>query len=184
MKISACVLRDVNAPYALEELKLAGPGPHQFLVRIVGVGHCHADLLPRAAAGFGQPPVVVGHEGAGIVEAVGASVRELAVGDHVVLSFDACGTCPDCRDAHPGPLGCGVQTGATAVLEVMRARPDEGTVIGPLAVATGRTITGTMEGDAGPQTFFPRLIQLWCAGRHDALQSREPAKASWLANYS
>ncbi|MFQ5381169.1 MAG: NAD(P)-dependent alcohol dehydrogenase, partial [Dehalococcoidia bacterium] len=67
-------------------------------VRIVGAGMCHTDLLsrdmpPEAFAG----PRVFGHEGAGVVEAVGSGVSSVAPGDHVVLSFASCGTCPACR---------------------------------------------------------------------------------------
>ena len=335
MKIHAAVLRSEDKPLDIEELELADPALDQVLVRIVGAGHCHTDVLPRAGAGdtppiaFGTPPIVLGHEGAGVIEAVGAGVTTAAVGDHVVLSFDSCGKCHNCRDAHPaycdtflarnlgghgidgstpltddtgsvvasrwfgqssfathslvdaknvvvvdkdlplellGPLGCGVQTGAGSVLEVLDVRTGEGIVvvgvgavglsaimaakvagahpiiavdlnpvrldlarelgathtitagtgnlteqiraiapagvrygldtsglphviaatldalalrgtlgmvgvqqgdlaIAPLALTAGRTLTGILEGDVNPQTFIPRLITLWQAGK-------------------
>ena len=96
MKITAAVLRDRAGPFQLEELVLADPGPGQVRVQIVGVGFCHTDLLPR----FGEtapPPLVAGHEGAGIVESVGVGVTDVTVGDHVVISYDHCGRCENCR---------------------------------------------------------------------------------------
>ncbi|ORX04649.1 NAD(P)-dependent alcohol dehydrogenase [Mycolicibacillus trivialis] len=101
MRIQAAVLRDPQGPFTIEDLDLADPGPHQILVKVAAVGHCHTDVLPRAQIGFGAPPIVLGHEGAGVVEAVGSAVETVAVGDHVVLSFDSCGTCANCRGAHP-----------------------------------------------------------------------------------
>jgi aryl-alcohol dehydrogenase len=103
MKIQAAVLRAGDAPYSLEQLELAGPGVGEILVRIVGTGMCHTDVVPRAAefASLAPLPLVTGHEGAGVVEEIGQGVTGIAVGDHVVLSFDSCGTCPNCRGGHP-----------------------------------------------------------------------------------
>jgi aryl-alcohol dehydrogenase len=100
MRITAAVLHAADAPYAIEPVELADPGPGEVLVRIAGAGLCHTDLLGRTEL-VGKP-VILGHEGSGIVEAVGVSgVSGLAVGDHVVLSFDSCGTCANCLAAHP-----------------------------------------------------------------------------------
>jgi aryl-alcohol dehydrogenase len=71
------------------------------LVRIVAAGMCHTDVLPRAEVSFSPPPIITGHEGAGVVEAMGADVAGVAVGDHVVLSFDSCGSCEACLAGHP-----------------------------------------------------------------------------------
>ncbi|MBI2964482.1 MAG: NAD(P)-dependent alcohol dehydrogenase [Deltaproteobacteria bacterium] len=103
MKIQAAVLRAGDQPYSIESLDLAGPGPGEVLVRIVGAGMCHTDMVPRAAefAALAPLPMVTGHEGAGVVEAIGPGVCGIAVGDHVVLSFDSCGTCASCRGGHP-----------------------------------------------------------------------------------
>lgn len=213
MKITAAVLRGEQSPFTLEELELAAPQPHQILVRIAGAGHCHTDVLPRAGAGFGPPPIVLGHEGAGVVEAVGTAVHTVTVGDHVVLSFDSCGSCRNCRDAHPaycetfvarnlagpaldgsttltdsagnpvagrwfgqssfathtvvdadnavvvdktlplhllGPLGCGIQTGAGAVLEALQVRAGEAIVVtGTGAVGLSAIMAAKVAG-AGP----------------------------------
>lgn len=94
MQIEAAVLRAADGAYAIEPVTLADPGPHEVLVRVVGAGMCHTDVLPRA--GIVAPPVITGHEGAGVVEAVGSAVTRVAVGDHVVLSFDSCGECENC----------------------------------------------------------------------------------------
>jgi aryl-alcohol dehydrogenase len=96
MKTTAAVLRSPDGAYVLEPITLRDLRANEVLVRIVGVGHCHTDVLPRAGAGFAPPPVIAGHEGAGVVEAVGSGVNGVKVGDHVVLSFDSCGACANC----------------------------------------------------------------------------------------
>ena len=100
MKIDAAVLRAPDGAYAIEQVELADPGPDQVVVRIVGAGMCHTDVLPRAG-GIVAPPIVTGHEGSGVVEAVGSAVTRVQPGDHVVLSFDSCGQCGPCRDGVP-----------------------------------------------------------------------------------
>ncbi|WP_280424689.1 NAD(P)-dependent alcohol dehydrogenase [Nocardia carnea] len=188
---TAAVLRSTDGPYSIEELTLDPPGPDDITVRIAGAGLCHTDLLPRQQPGM-PLPLVPGHEGAGVVEAAGSQVQGLAVGDHVVLSFDSCRTCVNCRRARPancdtffprnmsgrnmdgstnardtggaavsarwfgqssfatravvdarnvvkvdpdlplellGPLGCGFQTGAGAVLNSLGAEVGAGIVI-------------------------------------------------------
>jgi len=101
MKITAAVLRAADEPYSLEDVELADPRADELVVRIVGAGMCHTDVLPRSPGAFCAPPIITGHEGAGIVEAVGAEVQGIAVGDHVVLSFDSCGACENCRAGQP-----------------------------------------------------------------------------------
>ena len=188
MKITAAVLRAADAPYSLEEVELADPGPGHVVVRIVGAGHCHTDLLPRAGVLPLTLPVIAGHEGAGVVEEVGPGVTTVQPGDHVVLSFASCGACGTCLDGHPascdqfaflnffdpapvvvdgrgdhvsarwfgqssfashalasvhnvvridqdlpvelmGPLGCGVQTGAGSVLNVLDVRAGQSVAV-------------------------------------------------------
>ncbi len=102
MQIDAAVLRAADAPFAIERLDLADPGPGEILVRIAGTGMCHTDQMGRIPGDLVAKPVVLGHEGAGVVEAVGPGVAGVTEGDHVVMSFDSCGTCADCRDGHPG----------------------------------------------------------------------------------
>jgi aryl-alcohol dehydrogenase len=100
MKVQAAVLRDPAGAYAIEDVELAAPAADEVLVRIVGAGMCHTDVLPRTGM-VAPPPVITGHEGAGVVEAVGSDVVGVQVGDHVVLSFDSCGHCRNCSAGQP-----------------------------------------------------------------------------------
>ncbi|MFD0683541.1 NAD(P)-dependent alcohol dehydrogenase [Actinomadura fibrosa] len=102
MRIDAAVLRAADAPYTIETLDLRDPGPGEVVVRIAGVGMCHTDLVGRVPGDLVPKPVILGHEGSGTVEAVGPGVPGLSPGDHVVMSFDSCGTCDNCRAALPG----------------------------------------------------------------------------------
>ena len=184
VKSRSAVIRDPQAPYCIETIELDDPGAGEALVRVRAAGLCHTDQIGRSGLlGAGFMPAVLGHEGAGVVEAVGPGVTAVAPGDHVVLSFDSCGGCPACRSGSPaycasfellnmsgtradgsrgardengtpvtsrwfgqssfgqyclaternmvkvpadlpleklGPLGCGIQTGAGAVLNQMR----------------------------------------------------------------
>jgi aryl-alcohol dehydrogenase len=181
MKITAAVVPVRSAPFEIETLDLATPLADEVLVRVVASGMCHTDLHARDGYFPNLPyPVVCGHEGAGVVEQVGAAVADVAPGDHVVISFPWCGECGPCRseriayceralksscrradgsipvsrNGEPvyscffqqssfasfaltpakdvvkirrdapiemlGPLGCGLQTGAGAVLNVMQ----------------------------------------------------------------
>ena len=185
MKTTAAVLRTAGAALSLEDVELESPRPDEVLVRLVSSGVCHTDLGVIATAVAEQLPVVLGHEGAGVVEAVGDEVRGVEPGDHVVLTYNFCGSCDNCRDevmvhcrdfvplnltgarldgSSPlarggekifghffgqssfaervlaternvvkvdpslplhllGPLGCGVQTGAGAVLNTLNPEP-------------------------------------------------------------
>src|SRR5262249_60226923 len=77
--------------------ELTGPGPDAGLVRIVASGMCQADLPGRDGYYNTPYPAVYGHEGAGVVQAVGNRVTKFVPGDHVVISFPWCGDCPNCR---------------------------------------------------------------------------------------
>jgi len=193
MQVRAAVLRAGNGPFTIEDLELEDPRDDEVLVRMVAVGMCHTDLLYRELPPeFFAGPQVYGHEGAGVVEALGTAVSDLAVGDHVVLSFNHCGTCPACGKgrlpycynfsqynmgggrpdgskaftdaegspvgshffgqssfashsvvartsvvkvdpsydlAMMGPLGCGIQTGAGAILNTLDVQPGSSVVI-------------------------------------------------------
>jgi S-(hydroxymethyl)glutathione dehydrogenase / alcohol dehydrogenase len=93
----AAVMRDFNVPLSIETVRLKEPRDNQVVVRIVASGICHTDLsVVRANLPY-PPPVVLGHEGAGVVEEVGKAVTTLAAGDHVVLSsIPHCGRCAYC----------------------------------------------------------------------------------------
>ena len=193
---TAAVLRAANGPLSLETVQLASLRDDEVLVRMVGVGICHTDLGVLAAPGEGQLPIVLGHEGSGIVEEVGSAVTTVQPGDRVALSYASCGTCDTCGRGLPmhcrefiprnlvgarvdgssplsvdgeavlgawfgqsswatrsvtaerncvkvpddvplelvGPLGCGIQTGAGAVLNTLA--PEPGSSIAVFAVGS------------------------------------------------
>lgn len=201
----AAILREEGHPLSLEDVEIADLCAGEILVRIAGVGVCHTDI--SAAQGLVPLPLpaVLGHEGAGVVVAVGAGVRTLVPGDHVVLSFAYCDECDTCRKKTPaycdlfaplnyfgerldgtvtmhagaedvhgnwfgqssfaslavasahnavkvpedlplhllGPLGCGLQTGAGAVMNVLRPAPGESlAVFGLGAVGLAAVMAG------------------------------------------
>lgn len=193
MKVRAAVMRAGDAPFSVEELELDSPRSNEVLVRMVAAGMCHTDLLSRELPPeFFGGPQVYGHEGSGVVEAVGDAVTKVAPGDHVVLSFNHCDSCTACdRGRLPyclrfnevnmsggrpdgskafvdddgaavgshffgqssfashsvvaensvvkidpsydlirmGPLGCGIQTGAGAILNTLDVQPGSSVVI-------------------------------------------------------
>ncbi|NEB02646.1 NAD(P)-dependent alcohol dehydrogenase [Streptomyces sp. SID13726] len=97
----AAVVESGGAPFTLSDVTLDEPGPREAVVRMVATGLCHTDL-GVASGGLPFPlPGVLGHEGAGVVEAVGPAVTGVAPGDHVVLSFTSCGDCRNCDGGHP-----------------------------------------------------------------------------------
>jgi aryl-alcohol dehydrogenase len=96
VEITAAVARGPGVPLSIETLELEDPRDDEVIVRVVATGVCHTDLVARDQWVPVPAPVVLGHEGAGIVERVGRSVTKVAPGDHVVMSFDSCGTCPSC----------------------------------------------------------------------------------------
>ena len=100
MRIKAAVLEEFGAPLAIEEVDLAEPKAGEVLVRLVACGVCHTDLYAASGADpSGYAPTVLGHEGAGVVETVGAGVSSVAPGDHVVTLFSPqCRECVHCRD--------------------------------------------------------------------------------------
>jgi NDMA-dependent alcohol dehydrogenase len=97
MKVKAAVLEAIGAPFVVENLDLAGPERGEVLVRLVASGVCHSDWHLVTGATRHPLPVVAGHEGAGIVEAVGDGVSRVQPGDHVILSWAPdCGHCFFC----------------------------------------------------------------------------------------
>jgi aryl-alcohol dehydrogenase len=95
-KITAAVVEKTGAPFALRELELDGPRTDEILVRIVAVGICQTDVHVRDRVQAPGLPMVLGHEGSGVVEEVGDAVTAVRPGDRVVLSYDACGHCRFC----------------------------------------------------------------------------------------
>jgi len=99
MKMRAAVLEEFGAPLVVQEVELAEPQAGEALVRLVACGVCHTDLYTASGVDpSGYAPTVLGHEGAGVVEAVGPDVTLVAPGDHVVTLFSPqCGECIHCR---------------------------------------------------------------------------------------
>lgn len=210
LAVAAAVSRTPDAPPALENLTLGPLRPGEVLVRVTHAGICHTDLSCHAGLIPTHTPIVLGHEGAGVVEAVAADVRAVTVGTRVVMSMMTCGTCPHCvagdtaycdfssflnirgggldgecryeqsdvyrhffgqssfatyslaseRNVVPvpddlpldiaAPLGCGVMTGAGAVLNALRPRPGQSVaVFGAGAVGLASVMTAALSG-AGP----------------------------------
>jgi aryl-alcohol dehydrogenase len=181
--IRAAIVREAGKPLVFEEASLEAPRDNEVLVRMVATGVCHTDMVIRDQQYKTPLPMILGHEGAGIVEQVGRAVTTVAVGDHVVMTYMYCGLCSPCATGHPahcanmgqlnfgggrldvsssacdhdhgelhdhffgqssfathaiaselnvvkvpkevqlellGPLGCGIQTGAGAVLNAMK----------------------------------------------------------------
>src|SRR3954466_9250711 len=99
MKIRAAVLEEFAKPLVVQEIDLDGPGPGEVLVRLHACGVCHTDMYTASGADpSGYAPTVLGHEGAGVVEALGEGVRDLRAGDHVLTLFSPqCRECVHCR---------------------------------------------------------------------------------------
>ncbi|RFC31409.1 MAG: aryl-alcohol dehydrogenase [Candidatus Nitrotoga sp. MKT] len=95
-KIKAAVVRQKGGLFQIEDLVQGEPRSDEVLVRVVATGMCHTDMVARDQLYDVPLPVVLGHEGSGIVEKVGASVKKVAVGDHVVLTYMWCGHCKPC----------------------------------------------------------------------------------------
>jgi Zn-dependent alcohol dehydrogenase len=102
VRIRAAVLERTGGALAVEELELAPPGAGEVLVRLAASGVCHSDYNAIDGTAATRCPAVLGHEGAGVVEAVGAGVRRVAAGDHVALSWaPSCGECAECLRSLP-----------------------------------------------------------------------------------
>jgi aryl-alcohol dehydrogenase len=102
LKIRAAVLRRRGGPLEIETLEMEGPRDDEVLVRVVASGICHTDIrYIEDWYGESEGPLILGHEGAGIVERVGVKVTNLRRGDHVVMSYQSCGHCPQCRRGRP-----------------------------------------------------------------------------------
>jgi aryl-alcohol dehydrogenase len=191
MRIRAAISASAEAPFEIAEVELDEPRSDEVLVELRAVGVCHSDLTMKAVWPEAISPIVLGHEGAGVVVATGADVTGIRPGDHVVLSYRSCGSCPECAAGHvpycrdfrtlngigtrpdgsptmrrdgsrvygsyfgqssfashalayesnvvvvgeeidfgvAAPLGCGVQTGAGTVLNVLAPPPEASLVV-------------------------------------------------------
>jgi S-(hydroxymethyl)glutathione dehydrogenase/alcohol dehydrogenase len=99
--MKAAVLREINKPLEIEDIQHGDPGPREVLVRTVAAGVCHSDLHFQNGSYPYPLPAVLGHESAGIVEAVGSDVNYVKPGDHVITCLSAfCGHCEYCLTGH------------------------------------------------------------------------------------
>ncbi len=101
MIVLAAVCREYGKPLQIEEVELEEPRADEICVRMVAAGICHTDITMINTPERVPLPIVLGHEGAGVVERVGGAVTELEPGDHVVLSFGYCGHCSNCAKGSP-----------------------------------------------------------------------------------
>jgi len=189
MKIKAAVAWAPDRPFTIETCDLAEPGPGEAVVRIVACGICHTDLAVKHQHVPIPLPMVLGHEGAGIVEKLGPGTEGFAVGDHVVLSFAACGACPDCHDGHPAfcdqflPLNlAGAREGGSGI--VREGEPLNGHFFAQSAFAShalaGRSNMVKVDKDLP----LPLLAPLGCGiqtGMGTVLNSLRPAAGESLA---
>jgi aryl-alcohol dehydrogenase len=190
--MKAAIVREKGAEFVMENVTIGQPNDDEVLVRVVACGVCHTDMVVRDQLLPMPLPAILGHEGAGVVEAVGRNVHNVAPGDHVVMSYMFCGDCTWCDSGHPAhclnilptnfggsrmdgttgtcdshgavlhdhffgqssfaqyslasknnvvkvpkdlpldilaPLGCGLQTGAGAVLNALKVRPGSAFVV-------------------------------------------------------
>jgi len=97
MQIQAAIVEEKSGPFVVCEVELDDPRPDELRVRVVATGICATDLHVREQHYPVPLPLVLGHEGAGIVEEVGSAVRGIEAGDHVVMSFPSCGMCRFCQ---------------------------------------------------------------------------------------
>lgn len=159
MKIQAAVAREPHGKFSIEDVELATPYADEVLVRLVATGICHTDLAIVEEIMPLPLPMVLGHEGAGVIEAVGENVKDLAVGDHVVLTFLTCGHCHPCTDGHPSYCE---QYG---LLNFYTRRPD------------GSATISTPEGDALGGAFFSQssFATYAVANQRNAIKVRKDA---------
>ena len=102
MQVKAAVARGIETPFTIEDVDLEEPRADEVRVRLVATGICHTDISMRDHKIYPVPhPVVLGHEGAGVVEAVGGAVTKVRPGDRVILGSASCGHCRSCQGGTP-----------------------------------------------------------------------------------
>ena len=101
--VKAAVLHQVGGPFSIEEVELLPPEPGEVRVRLAAAGICHSDWHFVTGDLTRDMPLVLGHEGAGIVEEVGEGVTSVQPGQHAILNWaPACGACFYCARSRPG----------------------------------------------------------------------------------
>jgi aryl-alcohol dehydrogenase len=97
----AAVVRTSGGPFELEEISIQEPRDNEVIVKVVATGMCHTDMVVRDQVYPVPLPIVLGHEGSGVVEKIGKGVSRVSVGDHVVMSFLPCRHCRACQEGAP-----------------------------------------------------------------------------------
>jgi len=242
VKIQAAVVRQKGS-FQLEHIDLADPTANEVLVQVIASGMCHTDLAVRDQHLPLPLPAVLGHEGAGIVKAVGPNVTKVKPGDHVVMSYGSCGECGNCSGGKPcycaqflpynvgtrrpdgtatlhsegvpltgcffyqssfathalthvrnvvkvdpslsletlAPLGCGIQTGAGAVLNCLAPRPGRSiAVFGVGAVGLSAIMAAAVAGCAPVIAVDTQDSRLAMARELGASHTFNPATADVL----
>src|SRR5437764_15328406 len=111
MKMEAAVIWAPGTDWSVEEVELDGPRANEVLVRYTASGLCHSDDHFRTGDMVARMPMVLGHEGAGVVEEVGPGVTRVAPGDHIVCSFiPSCGSCHWCATGQQAICDWGANT--------------------------------------------------------------------------
>jgi aryl-alcohol dehydrogenase len=165
MQVTAAVVREPEGAFRLETLTLDAPRPDEVLVKIASTGICHTDLHARDRYYPVRLPGVFGHEGGGVVEAVGSAVTKLTPGDPVVLCYPSCGTCARCVaaawtycvDAAPLKHGGTRRDGSTVLrngAEVVHGNFFQQSSFATYALATERN-TVKVRADAPPDLLGP-----------------------------
>ena len=238
--ISAALVPRPGAAFSIQSAELDAPRPDEILVRVVACGICHTDLVTAHGNTSAPFPIVLGHEGAGEVVAVGAAVSKVRPGDRVVMTLRSCGDCPSCRIDQPSychdkaqlnyggarpdgshtvrqngepvsasyfgqssfathalayernvvrlpddlpfwvaaPLGCGVQTGAGAVLRSLDCRPGASLVVaGGGAVGLSAVLAAVVRGCAPIVVIEPDGGRRRLALEFGAAHTIDPAQA-------
>jgi alcohol dehydrogenase len=177
MKIRAAVLDTMGAalPYAqsrplkIEELDLQPPGPGEILVRIRAAGLCHSDLSVINGDRPRPMPMALGHEAAGVVEALGDGVTDLRAGDHVVLVFvPSCGHCAPCAEGRPalcepGAAANGAGKLLSGAMRLQRAGAPIHHHLGCSAFATHATVSRRSAIRITPELPLPEAALFGCA---------------------
>lgn len=165
---TAAVVPEVGGPFALTEVTVDDPRPDEVVVRMVAAGLCHTDLSVRSGVLPGAFPIVLGHEGAGIVEEVGSSVTHVRPGDHVLLSYTSCGACGSCLDGDPAycvsflPLNFGPGRADGSPTFTTPAGPVSGLFFGQSAFSTLALVDGRSVVRVGPDAPLDLLAPLGC----------------------
>jgi len=101
MQVTAAVVQEAGAKFSIEQVELDDPRPDEIRVKIAAVGVCHTDIVFAEGGAPLALPAVLGHEGAGVVDAVGSAVTKVKPGDRVAITFRSCGTCARCQSGDP-----------------------------------------------------------------------------------